>query len=509
MNNTTYIPVMFQAVNEYSVEDTRFMPVKIWLMHLGKNLNNSYFSKEPVEKAIPSLSNVPILGYIEQKINEDDFSDHRNVLVREDGRYKIKYIGQAYGVIPETNNARFEKRLCDDGIEREFLVCDGLLWKKWDDPIDIMNRDIVKNQSMELSENHEGYFDENGTYHYEKFEFFGACILGFDVEPAMINSTVEVFSMDNVFTEINNKVEQYKNFLSFQSSNDINNNEGGKQMNEVEKLLEKHSISKDILLDFDKDINFETIDVESLTNKINEYFTLMAEQKADQFRNLSREIIYKDRWGDSRVRYWFVDYVDDVVFFEDALDFYNVYAYEYSMSGDNAIVNWDSGVKQKRVFEPWDDGVAVSFQNSNVEAILEDTVGILEAKFKKEKEDIQKDFQSQIKQLNNEVDKLKVENQDLITFKNNKLQEERAEAEQALFERFTDSLTEDELNLIKETSSDFSLEDLEKELFAILGKKTIEISFSQKPKDKNNNIVLDVDVPSDKDNNIPWATLVE
>jgi hypothetical protein len=134
------IPIIFQNLNHYDVEDTRFLKVKIWLMHTNENLNGSYFEKSVVEEAIPSLANTPILAYIEDNSDgEKDFSDHRQVLIKEDGEYKIKYIGQAIGTIPESNNAKFEMRLCDDGVEREFLTVEGLLWTKFDDPIDIMN----------------------------------------------------------------------------------------------------------------------------------------------------------------------------------------------------------------------------------------------------------------------------------------------------------------------------------------------------------------------------------
>src|SRR5690606_33862510 len=141
-------PVIFQRLKDFEEEseDTRFLKVKIWLMHTGENLNGSYFSKDVVEDAIPSLANTPILAYIEDNSDgEKDFSDHRMVLIKEDGKFKMKYIGQAIGLIPEDNNAKFEMRLCDDGEEREFLTVEGLVWSKWDDPIDIFDKNSIKN----------------------------------------------------------------------------------------------------------------------------------------------------------------------------------------------------------------------------------------------------------------------------------------------------------------------------------------------------------------------------
>ncbi|MCD3328207.1 hypothetical protein G8V02_15305, partial [Clostridium botulinum D/C] len=82
------IPVIFQKLDQYESEysDIRFLKVKIWLMHLGENFNGSYFSKEVVENAIPSLSNTPILTYIETNSSgEEDFSDHRTIIVVKNG----------------------------------------------------------------------------------------------------------------------------------------------------------------------------------------------------------------------------------------------------------------------------------------------------------------------------------------------------------------------------------------------------------------------------------------
>lgn len=227
--NKLQMPVMFQKLNEYKTEDTRFTKVKIWIMHDGINYNWSYFSKEVIEQAIPTLANTPILGYIEpNSLGEDDFSDHRSEMTRDiNGEYKYKYTGKAYGVIPQDNNAQFEYRLCDDGIERLYLTVEGLLWNKLNDSIDIMNRDVVKSQSMELHDDAEGYVDENNIFVFEKFRFYGACLLGRDRQSAMESSTIELVDVNAIqFTaedykkeknkineEINSKMEEFnKNF---------------------------------------------------------------------------------------------------------------------------------------------------------------------------------------------------------------------------------------------------------------------------------------------------------
>lgn len=236
MNVNKNIPVFFQKLTAYEDEDTRFIKVKIWLMHLGENLNGSYFDKNVVTSALPTLSNTPILAYIEQNQDGDnDFSDHRQVLTIEDGEFKLKYLCQAIGIIPETNNAKFEFRVCDDGIEREFLTVEGLVWQKWDEPIDIFNRDAIKNQSMEIHSDYEGSFQEDKLFHFTKISFFGACCLGKYVSPAMRSASIEMqFSHESMFDDIQEKMEQFKTFQN-QTNENFNIVKKVKVNNPIEK----------------------------------------------------------------------------------------------------------------------------------------------------------------------------------------------------------------------------------------------------------------------------------
>ena len=87
-----FIPLIFQKVQDYEANDTRFTKVKIWLMHLHENLNGSYFSKEVVTEAIPTLANTPILAFIEENSDgEIDFSDHRPWCEAASDREKVAH----------------------------------------------------------------------------------------------------------------------------------------------------------------------------------------------------------------------------------------------------------------------------------------------------------------------------------------------------------------------------------------------------------------------------------
>ena len=99
-------PVLFQKTDEeIESKDTRFTKVKIWLMHLGQNLNGSDFEKSVVESALPTLEYIPILGFLEENsFGEKDFSDHRYIITKDEKGVRKKYIGIPYGVIKSTED---------------------------------------------------------------------------------------------------------------------------------------------------------------------------------------------------------------------------------------------------------------------------------------------------------------------------------------------------------------------------------------------------------------------
>lgn len=213
------LPIEFEKDSDVgSVVDDRFIPVKIYIAHTGENRNRSIFSKEVLESMIPSLTNVPILGYIAlTEENEEDFHGHEERLVIEDGQIKLRYVGHAYGVIPSDNNAHFEFRYGEDGVEREYLVCNGLLWKKFPEVEEIFDRDGgFKSQSMELQHSSvKGYQNEEGLFVFEQAKCEGACILGEGVTPAMISSTIEKFSVaDKIQNEMSEMLTEFNAYFS-------------------------------------------------------------------------------------------------------------------------------------------------------------------------------------------------------------------------------------------------------------------------------------------------------
>lgn len=509
-----FVPVLFQKLNtfENESEDTRFLKVKIWLMHTGENLNGSYFDKEIVEEAIPTLANTPILAYIEDNSeDEKDFSDHRMVLVKEDDQFKIKYVGQAIGVIPEENNAQFETRVGDDGIEREYLTVDGLVWTKFDDPIDIFSRDEIKSQSMELHDNYEGEWKDDNLFHFTKFSFFGACALGKNVLPAMRSATIEAqFSYDKMFAEIQNKMEQFKYIVN-------QTGEGGKEkVDEKLELLKKFSLTVEDLEA--KEINIEEYSLEDLEVKLQEItvtpavdenkdFALVASQLKDELRAELYKDYTEDEWGYKSRSYWYVDHTDELVIAEDTKDSYRLVALPYSISNDTISLDFDSKKRVKLAYEIIEGESEVQFNvtsKDKVEYELNVKEKELEQNFTNEKEVAVKEVQENLNTVTENFTQLEEEVKGLRQFKEDKLTAERTQQETELFARFETELAEEELNAVKEIASEFTLEQIEEKLYTLVGKK--KFSFSAKKKDTETNKVP-VDFTREDETNDPYGDL--
>lgn len=437
----TNIPVTFQKVSQF---DNRFVQVKIFLMHLGLNYNGSVFTKESVERALPSLKNTPILGYVDENaIGQKDYAGHEMELVVEDGDYKFKYLGSAFGVIPETNNARWETKRGDDGQEREYLVVDGLMWSKFDDAMGILDRDQIKGQSMELHDDYDGEFDEEGNFVFNKFSFYGACILGDGVQPAMQRATVErVFSADMLNQEVNKMMEEFKlNYGSFE-------NKEVKEGNEVtfEEMLEKFGVTAEQLTE--KGINAEEYSMEELEAKIKEAFEVTEEEspetnqsseegKQEPEQNHEADKADEDEKGDEGAQ----DTPEDEFQAEEGKESQkpeDTPEDEFEApEGDGEESNKKSGESEEGDEEPSED--------------FEKLYSELTTKYEK----LQEDFE----EVQGKLDKFEKASH-------------KAQAD-AVIDSF--GLDEDDVKAIKENVHNFSIEQIEEKMYALVGRKNFSI----------------------------------
>lgn len=190
---TVSLPTRFEK-SEGQEPDSRFQKVKIYIAHTGENLNHSIFSHDVLESMIPTLANIPILGYV--GVNDEkneDFRGHEKRLSIDDDKFKVSFETHAYGFVPVDNNAHFETT-----GGKEWLVTDGYLWTRFVDAMELFDESNgSKGQSMEISDA-DGYTDDRGRVVFTNATFTGLCILGDDVPPAMTGSTIStVFSKED------------------------------------------------------------------------------------------------------------------------------------------------------------------------------------------------------------------------------------------------------------------------------------------------------------------------
>lgn len=477
-------PVIFEKVDEVSTDDERFTKVKIFMMHTGLNFNKTIFDKPVVEKAIPTIEYIPIVGFIQKNnLNEKDFSVHKHIITKDENGLRKKYIGLAYGVIKSSadNNAHFEMRLCDDGVEREFLVVDGIIWNMFEDSSEIMNRDVIKGHSMELWENSvEGYFDENDYFHFTDFSFRAACILGDDVEPAMQNSTIEVqFTITDFVKSIQSELnDKYTTFTRLVNGE---NNQGGN---------------------------------ETMPNT--DYAQTVMEQFSDISTMVSQHETVVDRWGDSVPRYYLVDIQDNEVITVDRNNNYQYYGFPFTLNGDKAEIDFACGTRKKIRYENYVDGTTVPEGAFNFGKYINDIEESCYSKVESANNDA-KTAKTNEANIQNELNTVK-ENYENAKVSYNKLKEDydaimpkydayiKAEEKRvadeldaqkvAQFSRFENVLGDDEAFIkLKENKNNMSVKDIESECSILFARKNLTTNFT-----KNNDSGLTTGLMDDGDN---------
>jgi hypothetical protein len=379
-----------------------FSKAKVRVLYVGLNRNNSYISKEAVEKAIPSLFNIPIVGeYLEEK---DNFGSHGGKLeISEDD---IKYIQttKPYGVVAESAEIYWETVEESDGTINEYLIVDGAyLWTgRYEELNNILEKQYGQSMEIEVQDGEFAVVDGHETFKIDNFLFSALCILGVDkdgeghVEPCFESASITAYTLDK--DEFKSQFSQMMEELKYSL------NEGGNSMPEENKE------------------NVEQV-----------------EEKFEETEVVEEETVNKE-------------VADETVEIEN-----------------NEEVSEEEEVEE------------INYQ----------------VKF----EELEKEYMI----LKDNYSKLEEEVGSLREFKQNKLTEERKEAESELFESFSSELTEDEMKELKETSADFSLEDLEGKLYALVGKK--KATFSKQPKKEKKPVKIEFE--EKKEEFTPYGGLLD
>ena len=463
-------PVTFEKVEDFETADDRFTKVKVWLMHLGKNLNNSAFEKSVVDKAIPTLQYIPIMGFVElNEDNEKDFSDHRYIITKDEKGVRRKYMGTPYGVIKSSvdNNAHYEERLCEDGETRTFLVTDGIIWNVLEDGAEIFHRDLIKGQSMELYEKSiDGYEDDDGVFHFTEFSFRAACVLGDDVTPAMTGSTVEVqFALSdfvkNIQSELNDK------YTTFTKLTEMVN----EKTNGGVEVMENTDFTQTLLSQF-----------EDISAQVRQHET------------------FTDKWGYECSRYYAVDIQENEVIVVDAKNNYNYFGLSFTMSGDKAEINFESAKRKKLRYEDYEEASAIegAFDFGKHISEIEDTafskveeanakmseaenkVSEYEAKVS-EFETAKNEIEEKFNQVNAEFEEMKPKYEDFVKAEQSRIEAELDAQKDAEFAKYEVVLADDvNFAALKEKKSEMTVKEIESECAIMYARKNLaQTNFSK------------------------------
>ena len=253
-----------------------FSKARVTVMHHGENPNRSSFDKWDVEKAVPSLKNIPIVGYFSEE--DENFGGHERSLVVEDDKLVVKTKTVPIGVVPESAVFSWENIVDKDGIQREYLVIDNaLIWNRDEKLVSALATDDF-GQSMEITVNE--YYNHNGIDYITDFYFTALCVLGIDkngagyVRPAFNDAKVQTYSKDDSLTEsMQNMFKDLKFAL-----NEIETIEKGEQKLKLEDLLAKFSLTEEELSAKVK--NYAEIPVEEVEKELAEFAKAETDAKA-------------------------------------------------------------------------------------------------------------------------------------------------------------------------------------------------------------------------------------
>jgi len=224
------------SISEVKQVNPLFSTCKVRVLYTGKNRNMSIIPREAVDKAMPTIYNIPIVG--EFLVENQDYKGHGGRLDLDS--YKFMHTTKPYGVVPESATYEWETVKSADGTVREYLVINGCyLWTgRYEETFSVVDKG--KGQSMEIEVTNGEWVEEEEAYRIDDFVFSALCILGDDVEPAFEDANIVGYSLnrDSFKEEFSQMLNELK----------VSLNEEKEVINlTLQELLEKYSITVDEL----------------------------------------------------------------------------------------------------------------------------------------------------------------------------------------------------------------------------------------------------------------------
>ena len=407
---------------------------EIKVLYVGQNRNHSFITKEVATDMAKTLRGAPIVGYY--KDEKEDFRDHGDKVIIEDGEIKFECQTKPYGFVSPDAKVWFKEFEDTDefgNVEtREYLMTTGYLWTgQYEEVQKVVNEG--RPQSMELDgDTLEGHWAEDQNSGIDFFIindaiFSKLCILGDDVEPCFEGSSVTAPQVSSSFTAVD---DSFKNTLFSMLEELKFALKGGTEMSKVDEkttdtqFVKDEEEKKNTSTDESKEVDTKGKDEEDTKEEeTNE------EKKEEEDKEASTKHTQED---------------DEE---------------EYSKEDEEEEYTANDEEDKEEDKEDDEEAVKKSAKADDEEKKSEDD--------SEEEKDDEEDKKFAL--LEEEVSKLREENKALLEFKN---EVERKEKE-ALIEQFSVILAEEDLKDVKENIDTYSYSDIESKLSVTCVRKKV------------------------------------
>lgn len=426
------------------------------ICYTGANRNKTYFSKNTLERSIPTIYNCPIVANYNRDTGTMGGHDVE-VITDYDDKIRMVNITQPVGVIPESANIYFKDVEEEDGTVHEYLCADVILWKR-QEAYKAIKESGITSESMEINVKDGERVDD--VYVINDFEFTAFALLG-DCEPCFESASLQVFSVGNEFKEqFAEMMAEFKETFNLATTSaevdDKNLKEGGScQVQEENKEVFEAEV--------DEKVSEEVVDDVVNTEADEESYALNSNMSEAILEAFSGQTISTD-WGEVN-QYFMADYdvEANMVYAWDVLDWL-LYGFNYEMNGDNVVIDFDSKKRMKYVIAEFDEGET----QTSPFAFASDEM----AKSLSESKEEYSNLESQYNEIASEV-------RELREFKSRVESEADQTQRDELFAQFSDLNDVEEFTALVADSSEYDLSTLEEKCYAIRG-RNVKMNFSSK-----------------------------
>jgi len=495
------VSLLFKSrLTSFEKLNDNFLKAKCYVLALGKNQNKSYFAKDNVDKAYPTLAYVPVIGHLINDENGNYYLGGHDYKIDIADGFKLKSQCIPFGVAIPSPEPQYEEVVEADGTLSQYLICDVVIWiGRYPELTNaIYDSDTYFNHSMEIMFSKSEPLSEDNSYaNIIDFSFDALCMLNksddpkFNVKPCFPSAAFKPanYSLDQ--SEFKLLMEEMKNELKllFTKSNEL---QGGTNLNDKLKILEKFGKTVD-----DLDFSIDDMDIKDLALKMEELFgaskteplsfSATYKQKRQALNDALKPIIVKDATGNyiEETYFYVEDFSDEYVFVEKdhwTKDNYECKFGRYSYTFDESALTASLTSNFEEMIKVW----LTLDEKSQLDAERAKYT-VIEQNFA--------EYKASHSMTNDEAEKL-------AAYKSEK------EAE-TIFSKYKDKIGETaEFAELKKHISDYSLDALEKECIYIVGLHASELSFSKEPVTRQS-LKFSVGEPDNSNTDEPYGGLVK